>query len=119
MASSDIGAVGDFASGQPQRVEVAGRALVVVRSGERFYALRDTCPHQGAPLSGGKVGGTSLPCLPGDEIGFGQEGELLTCPWHGWQFELATGRALVEPERFRVRAYPVRVVEGRVLVEMG
>ena len=121
MASgtSDIGPVDHFEESRPQRVEVSGRALVVVRRGERFYALRDICPHQGAPLSAGKVGGTSLPCLPGEEVDFGREGELLTCPWHGWQFDLASGRSLVEPERHRVRAYPVRVVDGRVLVKMG
>ena len=91
---------------------------MVVRRGPRFFALRDICPHQGAPLSAGKVDGTALPCLPGQEISYGRLGEILTCPWHGWQFELATGRALIEPERHRVRVYPVRVSGGRVIVQM-
>ena len=91
---------------------------MVVRSDRRFFALRDICPHQGAPLSAGKLDGTALPCRPGEEISYGRMGEILTCPWHGWQFDLASGRALIEPDRFRVRIYPVHVAGGRVVVQM-
>ena len=118
LKTIDIGSVDDFEAGRPRRVDAGGRALTVVRRGRRFFALRDICPHQGAPLSAGKVDGTALPCRPGEEISYGRVGEILTCPWHGWQFDLATGRALIEPDRFRVRVYPVRVVCGRVVVEM-
>ena len=118
LKTIDIGAVDDFEAGRARRVEAGGRALSVVRGDERFYALRDICPHQGAPLSAGKVGGTAMPCRPGEEISYGRLGEIITCPWHGWQFDLATGRALIEPDRIRVRAYPVSVIAGRVVVHM-
>ncbi len=118
LKTIDIGSVDDFKAGRPRRVDAGGRALTVVRRGRRFFALRDICPHQGAPLSAGKVDGTALPCRPGEEISYGRVGEILTCPWHGWQFDLSTGRALIEPDRFRVRVYPVRVVCGRVVVDM-
>ncbi len=118
LKTVDIGSISDFEPGRPRRVNAGGRALMVVRRGLRFFALRDICPHQGAPLSAGKVDGTALPCRPGEEISFGRLGEVLTCPWHGWQFELATGRALIEPERYRVRVYPVRVAGSRVIVQM-
>ena len=116
MTSSeyDLGPVGDFAEGRPRRVEVAGRGVVVVQSEGVFYGLRDACPHQGARLSAGQVGGTALPCRPGEQASYGRVGQLISCPWHGWQYDLATGRALVEPERFRVRSYRVEVRAGRV-----
>ena len=117
-SARDIGAVADFEDGKPHRVEVDGRALVVVRQTERFYALRDTCVHQGAQLSAGKVSGTSLPCLPGEEIEYGRIGEILTCPWHGWEYDICTGRSLINPQKIRVATYKVRVKDGRVLVDM-
>lgn len=116
--SVDLGEVAAFADGQATRVEVDGRGLVVVKRGDDFYVLRDICPHQGARLSGGQVTGVVPECKPGAEIVLDRDGEILTCPWHGWQFDLCTGRSLVEPEKARVRAYPVRVEAGRVLVEL-
>ena len=43
----------------------------------------------------------------------------LSCPWHGWEYDVRTGRSLCEPEKVRVRTYPARVEDGRVLVELG
>jgi nitrite reductase/ring-hydroxylating ferredoxin subunit len=47
-----------------------------------------------------------------------REGEILQCPWHGWQFDITTGRSLAFPNR-RIRAYPVTVQDGEVIVETG
>ena len=115
----DLGAASVFEEGRPYRVELDGKALVLVRRGDRFFALRDTCPHQGARLSDGRVGGTALKCMPGDGIPYGREGEILTCPWHGWEFELGSGKSLVNPQRVRVRSYPAWVEADRVLVDLG
>jgi len=49
-----------------------------------------------------------VPSPPG-EYRFQREGEILRCPWHGWEFDLATGRSVFDPERMRVKAYPVEV----------
>ncbi len=120
MVSSerDIGALGEFEDGAARRVEVGGRALVVVRKGEEFFALRDICPHQGARLSDGRVGGKTLAAQPGDEIDYAQVGEILACPWHGWEFDVRTGCSLVDPQKKRVACYPVRVEGERVVVEV-
>ena len=114
----DVGAAGDFEPGVLKRVEAGGRALVVVRDGERVFALRDTCSHKGARLSEGVLTGTALPCKPGEEIRYGRRGEILRCPWHGWEFDLATGRSLTDPGRERVRSYPAFLRHGRVFVEI-
>ncbi len=114
----DVGDVSDFAVGAPARVTVSGRALVVVRTASGFLAARDVCPHQAARLSDGAVSGTTLRCKPGEDVVYGRDGEIITCPWHGWEYDLATGKALVDPERVRVATYPARVAGSRVVVEM-
>jgi nitrite reductase/ring-hydroxylating ferredoxin subunit len=112
----DVGAVSDFGIGEPARVTVSGRALVVVLTQAGVLAARDVCPHQAARLSDGEVTGTTLRCRPGDEVVYGREGEILACPWHGWEYDLATGKALVDPDRVRIATYPARVSGDRVLV---
>ena len=114
----DVGPVAAFADGAVRRVEVEGRGLAIVRQGDTWYALRDVCPHQGARLSAGRGGGTALAHRPGAEIVLGRTGEILSCPWHGWEYDVRTGRSLCDPERVRVRTYPVCAEAGRVLVEL-
>lgn len=118
MGWREAGAARDFPEGRLCRVEIQGRGLLIVRRGERVFALRDICPHQGGPLSAGRLTGRVLPCLPGQEIRLERPGEILVCPWHGWEFDLLTGCSLTQPERVRVRAYPARLEDGRVLVDM-
>ena len=113
----DVGAVAEFDDGVPAGVEVGGRRLMIVRLGERFFALRDRCVHQGAALSRGRVGAITLPCRPGDEIRLG-DNMVVTCPWHGWQYDLTSGRSLVEPEKARVASYSVSVRGGRIFVTL-
>ncbi|MAF11404.1 2Fe-2S ferredoxin [Candidatus Poribacteria bacterium] len=114
----DVGSAAEFGDCEPKGVSVEGRALVLVRAGDAFFAARDICPHQAARLSEGEVRGTTAPCKPGEDVRYGREGEILVCPWHGWEYDLTTGRALVDPDRVRVATYPVRVVDDRVLVAM-
>jgi len=116
---SDIGDIGTFPEGTPRRVEVNGKTLLVVRKGAEFYAMRDACPHMGASLSGGCVVGIPVQARPGDQVDYVCEGEIVTCPWHGWSFDLKSGRSLIKPDRLRVRTYPVTVVNDRVLVAAG
>jgi len=85
-------------SGRP--FDVRGRELAVFRVGERYFSLDHRCPHRGGPLALGSV------C----------EG-VVTCPWHEWRFELATGRSLVNP-KLQVGCYPTEVREGQVWVRL-
>ncbi len=84
----------------------AGRSIGIFNINGQFYALKNVCPHQGAQLCQGTLKGiTSL-----DENGrplLQREGEVIRCPWHGWEFDIATGRSLFNPERIRVKTYPV------------
>ena len=115
MNDHDAGAVTGFEVGELRRVEIGGRGLVVGRNRDGYFALADTCPHQGSRLSAGSLIGTAVADVAG-RIEYGREGMIVRCPWHGWEFDVSSGRSLCEPERSRVAAYAVREEAGRLLV---
>jgi nitrite reductase/ring-hydroxylating ferredoxin subunit len=99
--------------GEVRIVEVGARRVALFCVDGRFHALADRCPHRGAPLcSHGEVV-TGIEVRDG-ELTTGPAHALVRCPWHKWDFEIATGRCAVHP-RLRVRRYTVRV-EGDDLV---
>lgn len=97
-------------------VEVKGHSIGLFNVGGTFVAALNLCPHELAPVCRGRVGGTTLPTPPG-EYRWGREGEILACPWHGWEFDLLTGRALID-ERVRIRRYPVTVTDDVVSITL-
>ena len=99
-------------------VEVAGRSLGIFNLGGEFFALRNRCPHQGGPLCEGKQFGLAAAAVPG-AIEYSRPGEILTCAWHGWEFDIRTGRSWCDPQRLRVRRYDVSVEGGDTLVADG
>ncbi len=109
-----VGRVSELAPGERRLVDVKGRAVGLFNVNGRFVAALNLCPHELAPVCRGRVGGTTLPSPPG-EYRWGREGEILACPWHGWEFDLTTGRALADP-RVRLRLYPVAVEDGTLFV---
>jgi nitrite reductase (NADH) small subunit len=109
-------AVEDVAPGQRQIVNVRGRSLGVFNIDGNFHVLHNRCPHRGAPLCHGVITGTTLP-TDGVDFQYGRQGEILRCPWHGWEFDLRSGRALADP-RIAARTYPVQVLDGQVTVRM-
>lgn len=77
----------------------------VFNVGGCLVAYRNVCPHAGAPVCVGKVCGTTLPGKVGEYV-LAREGEILRCPWHGWEFDLLTGDHLVD-DKMKLRAYDV------------
>ena len=108
----EVAKVGEIAPGGRKIVEVAGRSIGVFNLQGTFVAVLNICPHELGPVCRGRLGGTTLPSAPG-EFRWGREGEILACPWHGWEFDLLTGRALADPKK-RLRLYPVSV-EGETI----
>lgn len=101
----------DLPVGQRKIIEVEGKSIGIFNVNGSFHAIRNNCPHQHAPLCLGPVGGTTLPGKPG-EYNYGREGEIIRCPWHGWEFDLTTGRSVFNPHRCRVRSFNVTVEGG-------
>ena len=80
----------------------------------RFYALHNRCPHRGGALCLGPVTGTARTDA-GFRFVYEREGEVLRCAWHGWEFEIESGRSLVD-ERIRAKTFAVEVEDGNVYV---
>jgi nitrite reductase/ring-hydroxylating ferredoxin subunit len=105
--------VDELPVGTRRKVNVGGRQLVIFSVDGRFYALRDRCPHQGAALSAGTVVGRIEAKRPG-VYEYDPARKLIKCPWHGWEFDLATGQSFFDPARQRVGRYEVTVESPRL-----
>ena len=110
MARHVVGRVSELPPGSRKIVTVGegGRTVGVFNVNGRYHALLNRCPHQAAPLCQGTVKGTAMPSAPGEYV-WAREGEILRCPWHGWEFDLTNGRSIFNPHKVRVRSYQVTV----------
>ena len=96
-----VGNVGDFVPGQGRMVVVGGRHVAVFRLGEEFHALDNLCLHRGGPLCDGGI-----------------DRDVVTCPWHGWSYEIKTG-TLVQDPRVGVSKHEVKIEEGAVSIRLS
>ena len=87
--------------GNPVAVKLAGKHIALFRQGERIHACNNRCPHEGYPLVEGTL----------------DAGCRLTCHWHNWKFDLATGTNEYGGDDLRI--YPVRIEEGAVHIDLA
>ncbi len=106
---------GDLPPGARAKVEAFGTEVALFNVDGALFAIANACPHHGGPLCFGRVSGTRLPSEP-YEHRFGRENRVLTCPWHGWEFDLETGRALFD-DAVRARTFDVRVEGDQIVLE--
>lgn len=98
-------------------VEVGGYKVGLFNVEGKLFALADRCPHRGAPLcSRGQMVGAIVPI--GDRLQLVDEGEFIRCPWHKWDFEIATGKSPVAPQ-LQVRRYRVDTDGESIVVSLG
>jgi 3-phenylpropionate/trans-cinnamate dioxygenase ferredoxin subunit len=114
MAWYIVATLDEIPPGGRKIVEVAGRSIGIFNVAGEFFALRNRCPHQGGPLCLGRLWGAVQARVPG-AIEYSRPGEMLTCAWHGWEFDLRTGQSWCDPARLRVRRYATRVATGAAL----
>src|SRR6476659_4299367 len=110
-----VATVQEIPPGGRKIVEAAGRSIGVFNLDGVFFALRNRCPHQGGPLCTGSLGGLIISPRPG-EYHYSRAGEIVRCPWHGWEFDIRTGQSWCDPTRVRARPYTVSVQPGTRLV---
>lgn len=91
----------DIPPGSGRVVEAKGLRIAVFNVAGRYYAIDETCSHQGGPLSEGTL-----------------DGRVVTCPWHGARFDVTTGAVLSPPARRGVASYPVRVSGPDLFIEI-
>jgi len=95
-----VGTTSLLNDGECRVVKAGTRDIALIRSGSQWYALDNTCVHRGGPLGEGSI-----------------EGGTLTCPWHGWEFDFASGKCLTAPGA-AVKCHPVKVEGQDVYVEV-
>jgi nitrite reductase/ring-hydroxylating ferredoxin subunit len=115
MTRHVVGLVTDIPPGARKRVTVKGRAIAIFNVHGRFYGLFDRCPHQGGRLSDGLIIGLADAIEPGRPV-CTRKGEILRCPWHGWEFDIRTGHSVTDPNSVRTRSYPVDVAPGQEVI---
>jgi len=106
--------VGELPAGERRIVNIGRRSIGVFHVGDRFYAVRNRCPHQGGPLCVGHILGDAVADGPG--LAAVSDNPLrIACPWHGWEYDLATGQSFLGPGEPGVKSYDVDVAPGAEL----
>jgi nitrite reductase/ring-hydroxylating ferredoxin subunit len=111
MSRHLIAAVDELPPGTRKFLTIDGRPIAVFNIKGEFFGLLNRCPHQGAALCEGPLIGLAQSSDPGT-IEYTKLGEIIRCPWHGWEFDIRTGRSYCDPKRFRAKAYPVNIESG-------
>ena len=95
-----VAAVSDIPDGSAKEVVVGGQILAIFRNEGELFAIDGMCAHQGGPIAQGEV-----------------SGGCVTCPWHGWQYELATGIQTINRQPLQ-KTYEIREREGQIEVRL-
>jgi nitrite reductase (NADH) small subunit len=88
-------------AGESLECAVEDRIVALFNVEGTIYALDGVCPHQGGPLGKGHI-----------------VGRIVTCPWHGWQFDVSTGQHQLS-RAIRQPCFPTRIEDGVVWVDLG
>jgi nitrite reductase/ring-hydroxylating ferredoxin subunit len=100
MALEKAAKLSEIPAGEIKEVQLRGQAIALANVGGTFYAISNTCLHRGGPLGEGQL-----------------EGKVVTCPWHGWQFDVTTGKAVQNPNA-AVGCYATEVRDDEVYVSL-
>jgi len=101
MALERTANLSEIPVGSIKEVQVAGTPVALANVGGKLYAINNTCLHRGGPLGQGQL-----------------EGTVVTCPWHGWQFDVTTGKAVMNPSA-GVGCFRTEVQGEEVYVDLG
>jgi nitrite reductase (NADH) small subunit len=101
MAFVVAGKKADVPPGTIKEFQVNGKSVAVANVNGEFHAINNTCIHRGGPLADGPLEGTTV-----------------TCPWHGWEYDVRTGRVGQNPAA-GVDCYPVEVRGEEIFVDAG
>lgn len=94
-------ALADLPVGRLAYVDLEGLPLALANVGGTIYAFNDACRHEGGPLSAGVLRDATI-----------------TCPWHGWTYDVRSGKSIVPPVGLRIATYPVSIEDGAIYVEL-
>ena len=95
-----VTALASLPPGSGQAFSIAGRRIAFFNVAGQVHAMDDMCPHAGAPLSDGRLNGC-----------------VIVCPWHGWGFDVTTGR-MPGADQDCQKVYPVIINGDQIEVEV-
>ena len=98
MAEHTVAKVSEVSPGTSLVVEAGEKIVALFNVDGEFFAIDNTCVHQGGPLADGTV-----------------DKDKVTCPWHAWSYEIKTGKCNTFPDK-KVAKYPVRVEEENIII---
>ena len=93
--------VDEVPPGTVRELQIEGKAVALANVGGKFYAINNTCLHRGGPLGQGPL-----------------EGKTVTCPWHGWQYDVTNGKVVQNPA-VGVDSYAIEVRGQDIFVDVG
>ena len=102
--------------GERKLVDLAGRPVALFNLNGEYFAIGDKCPHESGSLCKGKITGFADADEPG-KYRLTRAGEVIKCPWHGWEFDIRTGQSWCDPAQVRVRAYDAALAPGEELLK--
>ena len=121
MSEHVVASADELPPGERILVQLRGREIGVFNVDGELYAYTNWCAHQSGPCCEGTVTGTASSTFDRAtleiSLEYVQEGEILNCPWHGWEYDLTTGECLSRGG-VRLPGHPVRIEDGDVVVTL-
>jgi nitrite reductase (NADH) small subunit len=93
--------IGELPPGMTRELQLDGKVIALSNVGGKLYAINNVCLHRGGPLGEGEL-----------------SGQVVTCPWHGWQYDVTSGKLVTNPA-VGVETYPVELRGDDVYVDVG
>jgi nitrite reductase/ring-hydroxylating ferredoxin subunit len=116
MSRHVVAPTSEIPPGKRKLFTVRGRPIAIFNLDGEYFGLLNRCPHQGGSLCDGVTTGLLESDQPGHYT-YTRKGEILRCPWHGWEFDIRTGQSYCDPEKIRTKSYDVAAEKGGKVVE--
>ena len=116
MSKYVVAAANEILPGQRKLVNVRGRPILIFNLDGDYFGILDRCPHQGASLCKGQLVGLVESDRPG-QYNFTRNNEIIRCAWHGWEFDIRTGKSRCEPEKIKATQYNINTKTGSDIIE--
>jgi len=117
VALVDVAALDDLEEGTPHIVRVGRREIALVQWKDRVFAVRNVCPHQTQSFARGITRPLIERTGAQGTFAVHHDRPVIACPWHRWEYELSSGRCVIDP-RVRIRSYPTVIDNERVFVDV-
>lgn len=91
----------EIPAGMIRELQIDGKVIALANVDGKFYAIDNVCLHRGGPLAEGEL-----------------RGQAVTCPWHGWEYDVTTGKAIMNPA-VGVQTYPVEVRGDDIYIDVA